>query len=334
MNYIEIETLLKQSRSRWLVTGCAGFIGSHLCERLLSLDQEVVGIDNLSTGLESNVTLLRNLSSNFSFCEVDITDLEKLKECIGNVDYILHQAAIGSVPRSISDPITSHRSNVDGTCNLLVFANQKKVKKLVYASSSSVYGDDSSDFKIEEKTGNLLSPYALTKKTNELYADVFARTYELKCVGLRYFNVFGPRQNPNGPYAAVIPKWIDSLKSKEGISINGDGSTARDFCYIENVVQANIISAVNEQEFAHDIFNVALGGKTTLNDLAKKLIAISGLDKDQIEIRYNPFRKGDIYISCANISKIEKTFNYIPAVKIDEGLRLTYESFSSTGKDV
>jgi UDP-N-acetylglucosamine 4-epimerase len=333
-SYAEVENGLSAKAEIWLVTGCAGFIGSHLIERLLNLNQKVVGVDNFATGFQANIDkVLASIGSqkakNFTFHEIDICQLDKFSAVVADVDYILHQAAIGSVPRSIADPIYSHQSNVDGFCNLLVSAKEnKKIKKIVYASSSSVYGSDSADEKREDQTGDLLSPYALTKKTNEMYADVFTRTYKFKAVGLRYFNVFGPRQNPEGAYAAVIPKWIEAVNSNKGITIFGDGTTSRDFCFIENVVQANILAAASGQDFAHRVFNVALNRSTSLNELAQTIVKISGKSGNDVAIRYEDFRPGDIYKSCADITRIKETFGYAPVVFIEDGLKKTFESYT------
>lgn len=329
--YIEIENKLLSEPSIWMVTGCAGFIGSHLTNRLLKLNQKVIGIDNLATGKRENLELLKeDLNSeqvnSFKFFEIDICNLEKLKPHFEGVEYILHQAAIGSVPRSIKEPLCSHQSNVDGFCNLLVLAkDSKKLKKIVFASSSSVYGDDNSEEKIEDRVGSVLSPYALTKKTNELYADLFARVYDLKIVGLRYFNVFGPRQDPSGQYAAVIPRWISAVKNNSEITIYGDGTTSRDFCYIENVIQANLLAATSILEKNYEVFNIALNGSTSLNELAKIIVSSSSMEN--FPIKYEKFREGDIYRSCANIEKAKKLLRFEPSVFIEEGLRETIKLF-------
>ena len=272
--YQSIRESLQSKKSVWLVTGAAGFIGSHLVEELLTLNQEVIGIDNFLTGKKINLDLIKiaqpkNFKNNFSFYEIDITNADQLNE-LPKIDYVLHQAALGSVPRSIENPIDTNHNNVTGFLNMLVFAKNQNIEKFIYASSSSVYGDHPELPKIEEQTGNLLSPYALSKKVNEQYAEVFSRVYKIKTVGLRYFNVFGPRQDPNGQYAAVIPKWINATIQNKPITINGDGSTSRDFCYIKNVIQANILAALGDMPDKNaGIYNISCGGQTTLNELAK-----------------------------------------------------------------
>jgi UDP-N-acetylglucosamine/UDP-N-acetylgalactosamine 4-epimerase len=333
MTYNEISKILVKQPSTWVVTGCAGFIGSHLLERLLNLNQNVIGIDNFSTGFKANLDKVSQIVGpekfkNFRFHHLDICDPEAISPLVLEADYILHQAAIGSVPRSIAEPIHSHRSNVDGFFQLLLSAKEsKRFKRIVYASSSSVYGSDSSEYKTEAVTGDLLSPYALTKKTNELYADVFARTYNFKAVGLRYFNVFGPRQNPQGAYAAVIPRWIEAIKGHLPMTVFGDGSTSRDFCYVENIIQANILAAVNDLTSNHQVFNVALHRTTSLNELLHTLIEISGESRDSFKITHTDFRQGDIYKSCADISLIKNLLGYQPAVFIQEGLEKTFVSY-------
>lgn len=314
----------------WLVTGSAGFIGSNLVEALLKLNQRVIGIDNFSTGYRHNLDDIQaNVSleqwNNFTFHEGDITDYTTCESITKNVQIILHQAALGSVPRSIDNPINSNFSNVTGFLNLITAAKNNHVKRFVYASSSSVYGDSPELPKVELKTGNLLSPYAVTKYTNELYAGVFHKCYGMETIGLRYFNVFGKRQNPNGAYAAVIPKWISSLLHQEPVYINGDGETSRDFTYIENVIQANLLAGIttNVQAFG-EAFNTAVGGRLTLNRL---YFSINHFLNDfipnytQKSPVYKEFRQGDIRHSNADISKIKILLKYEPTHDIDQGLK-------------
>ncbi|MFN7875403.1 MAG: NAD-dependent epimerase/dehydratase family protein [Pirellula sp.] len=320
----------------WLVTGVAGFIGSNLLEKLLSHDQFVVGLDNFSTGHQHNLDdVQRSVSpeqwARFTFHRGDIRELSDCRKVTTGVDYVLHQAALGSVPRSIQDPIASNESNVTGFLNMLVAARDAKVSSFTYAASSSTYGDHPDLPKVEEKIGNPLSPYAVTKYVNELYANVFARTYDFRAIGLRYFNVFGPRQDPNGAYAAVIPKWIGQLLNGETIKINGDGETSRDFCYVENAIQANILAATASIEAKGQVYNVAVGDKTSLNELAIELIAnlglASGREKELIE--YGPSRLGDVRHSQADISKIENLLGYEPMFRIKQGLELTCSWFAT-----
>lgn len=321
----------KVSQKTWLVTGVAGFIGSNLLEFLLLHNQKVVGLDNFSTGYQKNLDEVKEIVGdekyeNFTFIEGDIVDFSTCQKACENVDIILHQAALGSVPRSIEDPITSNLSNITGFLNMLTAAKDAKIKRFIYASSSSVYGDSEELPKVEERTGNLLSPYAVTKYTNELYANVFTKTYEIECIGLRYFNVFGKRQDPNGAYAAVIPKWVDSLLKNEEIFINGDGKTSRDFCYIENVIQMNLLAGttLNKEAFG-TAFNVAIGGRTTLNEL---YTLINNELKSRVDIlsdkepTYRDFRDGDIRHSNANISKAKEIVGYSPSHTIEAGMTL------------
>lgn len=325
---------LKISQKRWLVTGVAGFIGSNLLEFLLQHNQKVVGLDNLSTGYKKNLdevaqTVGKEKYKNFTFIEGDIADFMTCQKACENVNIILHQAALGSVPRSIKDPITSNLSNITGFLNMLTAAKDAGVKRFVYASSSSVYGDSKELPKVEERIGKLLSPYAVMKYTNELYADVFTKTYGMECIGLRYFNVFGKRQDPNGAYAAVIPKWVDSLLKDEDVYINGDGETSRDFCYIENVIQMNLLAGTTENKKAFgEAFNVAIGGQTTLNEL---YVLIQNELKKRVEMEsdkkaiYRDFRDGDIRHSNANISKAIEIVGYKPTHIIKEGMQLAIE---------
>lgn len=314
---------------KWLVTGAAGFIGSNLTQALLELDQTVIGLDNLSTGHRRNVEDV--LASpgisreRFKFLEGDIRDPHTCREACRGVRYVLHQAALGSVPRSIENPVASHQSNVDGFLNMLVAARDEGVQRFVFASSSSVYGDHPGLPKIEAETGQPLSPYAATKAVNELYADVFARAYGLEYVGLRYFNVFGRRQDPNGAYAAVIPRWIGQLLAGEQCHIYGDGETSRDFCYIDNVVQANLLAATDgSSASANQVYNVAVGERTTLNQLFGMLR--DGLADFQPEIAsaqpaYSDFRAGDVQHSLASIDKISERLGYVPEYTVSDGLR-------------
>ena len=335
--YQSIRESLQSKKSVWLVTGAAGFIGSHLVEELLTLNQEVIGIDNFLTGKKINLDLIKiaqpkNFKNNFSFYEIDITNADQLNE-LPKIDYVLHQAALGSVPRSIENPIDTNHNNVTGFLNMLVFAKNQNIEKFIYASSSSVYGDHPELPKIEEQTGNLLSPYALSKKVNEQYAEVFSRVYKIKTVGLRYFNVFGPRQDPNGQYAAVIPKWINATLQNKPIIINGDGSTSRDFCYIKNVIQANILAALGDMPDKNaGIYNISCGGQTTLNELAKFIqdevaLYVKNLNS---EILYQDFRKGDIKHSIADISMASKFLGYDPEYDFESGMKETIHSLCKT----
>lgn len=336
--YKEAEEFLKLNKKTWLITGVAGFIGSNLLEKLLILNQKVVGIDNFETGKQSNIdqaiqdankNVGKNLSSNFLFIKGDIRNLNDCNKACKNINYVLHQAALGSVPRSIKDPINTNNTNIVGFLNILTASKDAKVSRLVYASSSAVYGDHPDLPKIEDKVGNLLSPYALTKSVNEEYANIFARVYNFKTIGLRYFNIFGKRQDPNGAYAAVIPKWISIIKNKKDVEIYGDGETSRDFCYIENAVQANILSAINKDESAtNQTYNIAVNDQTSLNELyliiedilSKKIEGIS--KKKPI---YCDFREGDVRHSLANIDKAKKLLGFEPKYKIKEGLMKTID---------
>ncbi len=313
----------------WLVTGCAGFIGSNLIETLLKQNQRVVGLDNFATGFQHNLDQVEAAVgaaswSRFRFIEGDIRSLDTCREACNGVDYILHEAALGSVPRSIDDPITSHESNVTGFLNMLVAARDAGVKRFVYAASSAAYGDHPGLPKVEETIGRPLSPYGAGKYMNELYADVFGRCYGLETVGLRYFNVFGPRQDPDGAYAAVIPKWIAAMLRGETVYINGDGETARDFCFIDNVVQANILAAtVANPEAANRVYNVALGDQTSLNQLfesLRELLSARDAGFDCPPPVYRDFRPGDVRFSRADISKAEELLGFKPNVRVHDGL--------------
>ncbi len=327
--YQTVCTQLKQAPKMWLVTGVAGFIGSNLLETLLKLDQKVVGLDNFATGHQYNLDEVQNLVSpaqwsNFSFIEGDIRHFEDCQKACMDVDYVLHQAALGSVPRSIADPITTNATNITGFLNMLTAARDAKVSSFTYAASSSTYGDHPALPKVEENIGNPLSPYAVTKYVNELYADVFARTYAFKTIGLRYFNVFGKRQDPNGAYAAVIPKWTAAMIAGDEVFINGDGETSRDFCFIENTVQANILAATANDEAKNQVYNVAVGDRTTLNDLFNALQAAlheNGVTYNKKPV-YREFRAGDVRHSQASIAKIEQFLDYKPEFNINQGINI------------
>lgn len=318
----------------WLVTGAAGFIGSHLVETLLQKGQRVVGIDNFSTGKRENIEYLRETAEPehkqlFTFFEQDIRDREGITDLVKKhaPDIILHQAALGSVPRSISDPVASHQSNVDGFLHMLEAARLAHVKRFVYASSSSVYGDITDSSKVESRIGNCLSPYAVTKRCDELYAQVFGRTYGMETIGLRYFNVFGPRQDPKGPYAAVIPRWLEAIRSGEQAVMYGDGSTSRDFCFVSNVVQANILAGTVAADSAaiNDVVNIACGATTSLRKLYGLLrdeaARVKGLDVSSIPTpKEEPFRKGDILHSLADIAFARNALGYAPTHSVDQGI--------------
>lgn len=307
-----------------LVTGGAGFIGSNLCETLLDLGAKVTCLDNFSTGRRENLeTCLQN--SNFTLIEGDIRDLETCKKACENQDFVLHEAALGSVPRSINDPITSNEVNVGGFLNMLVAARDAGVKRLIYAASSSTYGDSEALPKIEERIGKPLSPYAITKYVNELYADVFKKTYDFNTIGLRYFNVFGRKQNPNGAYAAVIPKFVMQFMNHESPVINGGGEYSRDFTYIDNVILMNLLAlTVENEEALNQVYNTAFGERTTLNDLVKYLKEyLSEFDEEisKVEVVYGDYRKGDVPHSLASIEKAKTLLNYNPKFSMKEGLR-------------
>ncbi len=326
--YEKVKANLLNEPKTWLITGVAGFIGSNLLETLLLLDQKVVGLDNFATGFQHNLDEVQGLVSdhqwqNFTFIEGDIRNLDDCHAaCIG-VDYVLHQAALGSVPRSIADPINTNDTNISGFLNMMVAARDAKVSSFTYAASSSTYGDHPALPKVEDAIGNPLSPYAVTKYVNELYADVFARTYGFKTIGLRYFNIFGKRQTPDGAYAAVIPKWTAAMIKGEEVFINGDGDTSRDFNFIENAVQANILAAVADKSAKNQVYNVAVGGRTTLNTLfsaLKKNLQNNGVHYTQDPV-YRDFREGDVRHSQADISKIQNTLGYDPKFNIIDGIK-------------
>lgn len=328
-----VETLKKEQKT-WLITGNAGFIGSNLTEFLLNHNQKVVGLDNFSTGYQHNIDDVlsqvgEEKAKNFTFIEGDIADMETCQKACENVDIVLHQAALGSVPRSIDDPITSNRSNVTGFLNMITAAKDAGIKRFVYASSSSVYGDSEELPKVEARTGNVLSPYAAMKAANELYGSVFHKVYGMETLGLRYFNVFGRRQDPNGAYAAVIPKWVASMMKDEPVYINGDGETSRDFTYIDNVIQMNILAGLTDNPEAFgEVFNVAAGGRNTLNELYK-LISDSLAEQSKIHHSsskipeapvYRDFRPGDIRHSNADITKAKTMVGYQPTHDIYRGM--------------
>jgi UDP-N-acetylglucosamine/UDP-N-acetylgalactosamine 4-epimerase len=327
--YQDVLQHLENHQYQWLITGIAGFIGSSLLETLLKLNQKVTGLDNFSTGYRHNLEQIKELVGeeawlNFSFIEGDIRDLQACRDACKGIDYVLHEAALGSVPRSIQDPILTNESNISGFLNLLVAARDAQVKRFIYAASSSTYGDHPGLPKVESVIGQPLSPYAVTKYVNELYADVFARCYGMQSVGLRYFNVFGPRQDPNGAYAAVIPQWIAALIRGQTLYINGDGETSRDFCFIENVVQANLLAALAENsEAVNQIYNVAVNERTSLNQLYEM---VRGLLVEKFphlrnhKPTYADFRRGDVRHSQADISKAGKMLGFEPTHRIDEGL--------------
>ena len=328
--YEQVQTELRQTPKTWLVTGVAGFIGSNLLETLLGLNQCVVGLDNFATGYQRNLDEVQTLVAppqwaNFRFINGDIRNLADCQKAVTGVDYVLHQAALGSVPRSVADPITTNTTNISGFLNMLVSARDAKVKRFVYAASSSTYGDHPALPKVEDTIGKPLSPYAVTKFVNELYADVFGKTYGLQSIGLRYFNVFGPRQDPNGAYAAVIPKWISSMIKGEPIYINGDGETSRDFCFVNNAVQANLLAAtIVNPDAVNQVYNVAVGDRTTLNELFALIrdnLAVHGICVD-IKPVYRDFRAGDVRHSLADIGRAAKFLGYSPIQHLNQGLLL------------
>jgi UDP-N-acetylglucosamine/UDP-N-acetylgalactosamine 4-epimerase len=331
--YLELQEHLLINQKTWLITGVAGFIGSNLLEKLLILNQKVIGLDNFDTGYQENIDQAINdankaagkeLTNNFQFINGDIRDLTNCEIACDGVDFVLHHAALGSVPRSIEDPINTNKTNIDGFLNMLMASRNANVKRFVYAASSSTYGDHPDLPKVEDKIGSPLSPYAVTKAVNELYASVFAKTYGFKTIGLRYFNIFGKRQDPKGAYAAVIPKWVSDILNNNDVFINGDGETSRDFCYIENTVQVNLLAAMSEDENSIDqVYNVALNDKTSLNDLyhmiENRLIERRPSLENKLPI-YRDFRDGDVRHSQANINKAKKLLNYEPTHSISKGL--------------
>jgi UDP-N-acetylglucosamine 4-epimerase len=329
--YDEVKKQLIQTPKTWLVTGVAGFIGSNLLETLLLLNQKVIGLDNFATGHQHNLDEVKTEVSlqqwdNFTFIKGDIRNFEDCEKALSTenltVDYILHQAALGSVPRSIADPILTNSANITGFVNMLTAAKNAKVSTFVYAASSSTYGDHPALPKVEENIGKPLSPYAVTKYVNELYADVFNKTYGFNTTGLRYFNVFGKRQDPDGAYAAVIPKWTAAMIENQDLFINGDGETSRDFCFVENAVQANILAATANEEGKNQVYNVALGDRTTLNELFSSLV--TALKSNEVNYSkqaiYQEFRAGDVRHSQADISKAKNLIGYQPEFRIQQGI--------------
>ena len=326
--YATIKAQLRESPKRWLLTGVAGFIGSNLLETLLELDQTVVGLDNFATGHQRNLDEVRNLVgtkqwARFRFVEGDIRDVAGCHAACEGIDYVLHQAALGSVPRSLACPITTNAANITGFLNMLVAARDAGVKSFTYAASSSTYGDHPALPKVEENIGRPLSPYAVTKYVNELYADVFARSYDFTTIGLRYFNVFGRRQDPEGAYAAVIPKWTAALIEGEAVLVNGDGETSRDFCHVANAVQANLLAATaTDPQARNQVYNVAVGDRTTLNQLFELLrsgLAAKGVGGDACP-NYRDFRAGDVRHSQADIGKAMRLLGYVPTHTLKQGL--------------
>ncbi|MEL6710169.1 MAG: NAD-dependent epimerase/dehydratase family protein [Pseudomonadota bacterium] len=336
--YNTLQQQLQTEPKYWLVTGAAGFIGSHLLETLLRLNQRVVGLDNFSTGYQHNLDQVQALVSaqqwaNFRFIDGDIRDLTTCQQACAEVDFVLHQAALGSVPRSIENPLATNANNIDGFLNMLVAARDAGVKRFVYAASSSTYGDHADLPKVEDKIGNPLSPYAVTKLVNEVYAEVFARAYGFRAIGLRYFNIFGRRQDPNGAYAAVIPKWIAAMLSDESVYINGDGETSRDFCFVDNAVQANLLAATTIDEAAsNQVYNVAVSDCASLNQLyallRDNLMPHCPHLRDAKPI-YRDFRAGDVRHSLADISKAKRLLGYQPTHRIDAGISNTVSWYIS-----
>jgi|SRR5450830_189434 len=325
----EVRAHLRGRQYHWLVTGAAGFIGSNLVEALLALDQRVTGLDNFATGHRHNLEQVRQASgagwANFDFVEADIRDVAACRQACAGVDFVLHEAALGSVTRSIEDPLATHATNITGFLNMLVAARDAGVQRFVYAASSSTYGDHPGLPKVEDQIGRPLSPYAVTKYANELYADVFARSYGTASIGLRYFNVFGRRQDPEGAYAAVIPQWVAAMIGDRPVFINGDGETSRDFCYIDNVVQANLLAALaTAPEAVNRVYNVAAGERTSLN-------ALYGMMRDLLQERfphlrhaapqYKDFRAGDVRHSQADITRARELLGYAPTHRIGAGLQ-------------
>lgn len=332
--YEEVRQHLLANQYRWLITGVAGFIGSNLLETLLKLNQKVVGLDNFSTGYQRNLDEVRDVVGaaywgNFKFIEGDICQLADCQQACSGADYVLHEAALGSVPRSLANPLLTNENNITGFLNMLVAARDAKVRRFVFAASSSTYGDHPGLPKVEERIGKPLSPYAVSKYVNELYADVFARCYGLESIGLRYFNVFGPRQDPNGSYAAVIPQWVMALIRNTPLQINGDGETSRDFCFIDNVVQINLLAALADDPQAHNqIYNVALGDRTSLKQLYAAMrteLLGSFPHLQEYQPRHGDFRSGDVRHSQADISKAKSLLGYEPTHRIDQGLRQAME---------
>lgn len=341
--YAQTLDALRGRPKRWLITGVAGFIGSSLLEQLLALEQSVIGLDNFATGFRHNLEDVRaavgSAWDNFTLIEGDITDLAACRAAMADVEVVLHHAAFVSVPASLADPLAAHRVNVEGFVNLLTAAREAGVKRLVYAATSASYGDDPAEVKLEEVIGKPLSPYALTKTINELYAELYGRLYGLETVGLRYFNIFGRRQDPSGAYAAVIPKWITDLLNGERCTIFGDGETTRDFCHVDNVVQANLLAATTQEPAAlGTVYNIGNGGYTTLNELYTLIRdGLAGLDSALAEVQgrpaeYGPFRPGDVRHSQADIGKAARLLGYRPTVSVAEGLNKTLAWYVALAK--
>lgn len=332
--YNTLQRQLQAEPKCWLITGVAGFIGSNLLETLLRLNQRVVGLDNFSTGYQHNLDQVEVLVSpaqwaNFRFVRGDIRDLPTCHQVCTGIDFVLHQAALGSVPRSIENPIATNENNIDGFLNILVAARDADVQRFVYAASSSTYGDHTDLPKVEDKIGNPLSPYAVSKLVNELYAGVFARTYSFNTIGLRYFNIFGRRQDPNGAYAAVIPKWIAAILNNQPVYINGDGETSRDFCFVDNAVQTNLLAATTNNENAvNQVYNVAVGDRTSLNQLyglLRENLAPHCVHLHDTEPVYRDFRAGDVRHSLADINKAKTRLGYQPSHHIHQGLMVSMD---------
>lgn len=329
--YDQLRQTLPLRPKRWLVTGCAGFIGSHLVETLLRLNQRVIGLDNFATGYQRNLdeicdALVSDQWRNFRFIEGDIRQPGDCRQACQDVDYVLHQAALGSVPRSLADPQTTNATNIDGFLNMLVAARDAGVQRFVYAASSSTYGDHPALPKVEDAIGNPLSPYAVTKRVNEMYADVFGRCYGLASIGLRYFNVFGPRQDPEGAYAAVIPRWTRQMLLGEEVRIHGDGETSRDFCFVDNAVQANLLAAtIDNSEAVNQIYNVALNERTSLNTLFGLLRDVLCTHRPELDVAapvHGEFREGDVRHSQADIAKAERLLGYVPTHRLADGIQI------------
>jgi len=332
--YDEVRGRIQAVPRRWLVTGAAGFIGSHLVEQLLALEQKVVGLDNFSTGKRENLELVRRAAGearwkNFRFVEGDIRSLDVCNGACASVDVVLHQAGLGSVPRSIDKPLRTHDSNVNGFLNILLAARDAGARRLVYASSSAVYGDSPALPKLESEIGRAMSPYGLSKRINELYADVFAACYGFESVGMRYFNVFGPRQDPDGPYASVIPAWLGALLRGETAYINGDGAAARDYCHVDNVVQANLLAAtVEDPQALGQSYNVAVGEQTTLTelfDIMRAQLAERLPHLRNARAVHRAPRRGDMLLSRADIGKAARLLGYRPAFDLRSGLAQTID---------
>jgi len=327
----QLQERLQRAPACWLVTGCAGFIGSHLVETLLRLNQRVVGLDNFATGHRRNLDEVQALVSTdqwarFHFIEGDIRSADDCQVACREVDYVLHQAALGSVPRSLADPLTTNAANIDGFLNMLVAARDAKVRRFVYAASSSTYGDHPGLPKVEDTIGRPLSPYAVTKLVNELYAEVFGRCYGFASIGLRYFNVFGPRQDPEGAYAAVIPRWTRAMLLGDDVVINGDGETSRDFCFVANAVQANLLAATSDNPAAiNQVYNVALDARASLKhlfELLRDILAETHPELAGLMPQYRDFRAGDVRHSQADISKASDLLGYSPTHPLEAGLRI------------